>query len=130
MTAGNGLRVLGCTLSGLMLTAGLPHWDVHAVAWCALVPLFFALRGVTSRQAFGLGYLCGMVHFLTTLYWIRHVIFYYGGLAGPLAIGVLALLCGYLALYPAVFAWVCRRWEDGGVLWVCLLYTSPSPRDS
>jgi apolipoprotein N-acyltransferase len=59
-----------------------------------------------------------MVHYLTTLYWIRHVIYHYGGLAAPLAIGVLVLLCGYLALYPAVFAWVCRRWEGCGALWV------------
>jgi apolipoprotein N-acyltransferase len=59
-----------------------------------------------------------MVHFLSMLYWIRHVIFYYGGLPAPLAIGVLVLLCGYLALYPAVFAWVSRRWEGRPALWV------------
>jgi apolipoprotein N-acyltransferase len=59
-----------------------------------------------------------MVHFLATLYWIRHVIFYYGGLPAPLAIGVLVLLCGYLALYPAVFAWVAQRWEGRPGLWV------------
>jgi len=116
--AGAGIRAFCCVLSGLMLTAGFPHWDIHPIAWGALLPLFFALRGVTSKQAFWWGYLCGMVHFLTTLYWIRHVIFYYGGLAAPLAIGVLVLLCGYLALYPAVFAWVSRRWEDRAALWV------------
>lgn len=113
-----GWRVLFCTLSGLLLTVGFPHWDIHALAWGALVPLFFAIRGVSGKQAFWWGYLCGMVHFLTTLYWIRHVIFYYGGLAAPLAIGVLMLLCGYLALYPAVFAWVSRRWEESRSLWV------------
>ncbi len=116
--AGNGFAAVCCILSGLLLTAGLPDWDLFPVAWCALVPLFLAVRGRSPRQAFGWGYLCGMVHFLTTLYWIRHVIFYYGGLAAPLAIGVLVLLCGYLALYPAVFAWVAQRWEGRPALWV------------
>ncbi len=116
--AGNGFTAFCCILSGLLLTVGLPKWDLYPLAWCALVPLFVAIRGKTPREAFGWGYLCGMVHFLTTLYWIRHVIFYYGGLPLPLAIAVLVLLCGYLALYPAVFAWVARRWERQSALWV------------
>lgn len=101
-----------------MLTVGLPHWEWYPIAWVALVPLLLALEGKSPRQAFGWGYLCGMVHFLTTLYWIRHVIYYYGGLPAPVAIGVLVLLCGYLALYPAVFAWTAQRWTGRHRLWV------------
>jgi apolipoprotein N-acyltransferase len=101
-----------------MLTAGLPRMDWYPVSWVALVPLLSVLDGKGPKQAFGLGYVCGMVHFLTTLYWIRHVIFYYGGLPAPLAVGVLVLLCGYLAVYPALFAWVAQRWASTRLLWV------------
>jgi apolipoprotein N-acyltransferase len=118
VTEGKGFTAFCCIFSGLLLTIGLPDWDLYPLAWCALVPLFRAIQGKTPKQALGWGYLCGMVHFLTTLYWIRHVIFYYGGLPLPLAIGVLVLLCGYLALYPAVFAWVAQRWERHHALWV------------
>lgn len=123
MLTGRWFTVLCCVASGLMLTAGLPRWEWYPVSWLALVPLLHVLRGKSPRQALGWGYLCGMVHFLTTLYWIRYVIYYYGGLPAPLAMAVLVLLCGYLAIYPALFAWVAQRWASRPLLWVLGLPT-------
>ncbi len=108
-------------LSGIMLTAGLPKLEWHWMAWVALVPLFMALQGKTGREAFRLGYVCGLAHFLSTLYWIQYVIEHYGNLPSFLAVGALLLVCAYLALYPAVFAWAASRLETMPALWALAL---------
>lgn len=104
-----------------MLTAGLPKLEWHWIAWVALVPLFVALQGKTGKEAFRLGYVCGLAHFLTTLYWIHYVIQHYGNLPSFLAVGALLLVCAYLAVYPAVFAWAASRLEPFPALWALAL---------
>ena len=54
-------------LSGLLLTAGFPKPGMFYLAWVALIPLLFALRGKTGKQALLLGYVCGIVHLLGSL---------------------------------------------------------------
>ena len=98
-------------MSGLLLTAGFPSCNLYYLSWVSLLPLLLALQGKSRRQAFLLGALCGLAHYVTVLYWIRFVINRYGGIPLPLAVLVLLLLCAYLALYPACFALFAREWE-------------------
>ncbi len=106
-------------VSGLLLTCAFPRTAMAAAAWVALVPLLVAVRGKSRGEAFRIGYWCGLSHAVTSFYWIYHVIAKYSGLAGPLAVVVLLLLCAYLACYPAcfaVFATVCEH-RPGIWLW-------------
>lgn len=105
-------------LSGLLLTAGFPKPGMYYVSWIALVPLLIVLPGKTCKRAFLLGYLCGLVHFFTVLFWIRHAVYHYGGLPDILAMIILFLLCVILAPYPAVFALIARKWQKSSLLWV------------
>ncbi|MBP8644670.1 MAG: apolipoprotein N-acyltransferase [Syntrophobacteraceae bacterium] len=104
--------------SGILLTLGFPKGTLPLVSWFALVPLLIALRGRGWKEACGLGFLCGLLHFLTMLYWILYVVDHYGGLPLPVAASVLLLLCLYLAVYPALFALVAHLWEDSPRLWI------------
>jgi apolipoprotein N-acyltransferase len=75
----------------------------------ALAPLLVAVgdvgrRGDGVRRAAVLGFASGLVYFGGTVYWVAGVMATYGGLARPAAIGVAALLVGYLAVFPALFA--------------------------
>lgn len=112
------LAALLSILSGVLLTLGFPKFDFYFVSWVALLPLFVALQGKNSKQALVLGFICGLAHYLTTLYWIRYVVYYYGGIPLPLAILILLLLCSYLAIYPATFALASHRLERRPWLWV------------
>jgi len=112
------LAVLLSILSGILLTLGLPKATLPYLSWVALVPLLTALHGRSPRESLGLGFLCGLVHFLTMLYWIRYVVDHYGGLPFAVAASVLLLLCLYLALYPALFALCAHLWKDSPRLWV------------
>jgi apolipoprotein N-acyltransferase len=86
-----------------------PLWRT-AFCWVALLPLLAALLGnnkagdpLTLRQGAGLGYVCGFVWYLGNCYWIYQTMYLYGGLAKPIAAGILILFCLYLGLYHALF---------------------------
>lgn len=120
--------MVGAVASGLLLSAAFPKFDGFPLAWIALVPLLGVLPQASPAGAFRLGFLAGLVHFTTSLYWIVHVVQHYGGLPLPVALSALGLLCAYLALYPAVFSWLARHWLDRpsgwawglAPAWVCL----------
>lgn len=87
-----------------------PLWRT-AFCWIALLPLLSALLGnsktgnpLTLRQGAVLGYLCGFVWYMGNCYWIYQTMYLYGGLAKPIAAGILILFCLYLGLYHALFA--------------------------
>lgn len=87
-----------------------PLWRT-AFCWVALVPLLMALmshnkvgKPLTVLQAAGLGYACGFTWYLGNCYWIYQTMYLYGGLAKPIAAGILGLFCLYLGLYHVVFA--------------------------
>jgi apolipoprotein N-acyltransferase len=91
-------------LSGVLLALSFPKFGHGAVAWVALAPLLIALPGASGGRAFRLGYLTGAVSSLGLLYWTALVVIQYGGLALPVGIAIMGLLCAAVALFPSLFA--------------------------
>jgi apolipoprotein N-acyltransferase len=103
----------------------LPNWT--ALCWAALTPLLIALLQVgvarqdqpwkAVRKGFALGWISGILFYAGSCYWVYHVMFLYGGLAPPVAAGVLALFCLYVGLVHGVFgmllAYLASRREWG-----------------
>jgi len=88
----------------------VPVWRT-AFCWVALLPLLLALTKkntqgspLTVLQGTLLGYACGIIWYLGNCYWIYQTMYLYGGLAKPVAAGILMLFCLYLGLYHALFA--------------------------
>ncbi len=96
----------------------LPRLDF--LCWIALAPLLIALlrtrsplsiqlnasqklNPATPAQGFLLGYVCGIVWYLGSCYWVYDVMHQYGGLSVPVAIFVLILFALYLGLYQGAF---------------------------
>ena len=86
-----------------------PLWRT-AFCWVAILPLLIALLGkdktghsLTLGQGAALGYACGFVWYMGNCYWIYQTMYLYGGLAKPIAAGILVLFCLYLGLYHALF---------------------------
>ena len=98
-------RVLAALLSGLLLTAAFPKFSQTYLLLIALVPFFWALKGLSGRNAFLLGFINGLAHNLTLLYWIVYVTHVYGHLPLILGCAILLLLAAYLSLYHAFWAW-------------------------
>ena len=84
-----------CILSGLLLALAYPVFNLELLAFFAFVPLFFAIRDVKLKQAFFLSYLCGIIFFAVTIYWLVYVT-----IPGSI------LLILYLAVYFGIFGFL------------------------
>lgn len=98
------LQVLPFSIAG-----PTPIWRT-AFCWIALLPLIWALIGntktgnpLTILHGAALGYVSGFVWYLGNCYWIYQTMYLYGGLARPIAAGILILFSLYLGLYHALF---------------------------
>ena len=97
-------KALLAVLSGTILTAAFPPGRLDWMAWFALVPLLISLENEPPSKAFKLGFIVGIVHFLTLVYWIVVALGHYGNLNPFLSAATLFLLCLYLALYLGGFS--------------------------
>lgn len=96
-------------LSGLLLAASFPTINLHVLAWFALVPLFYVLKGQTPRNGFLLGGLAGIVYFSGTVHWVTNSVHYYGNVPIIPASLITLLLAAYLSLYTATFGAVVAK---------------------
>jgi apolipoprotein N-acyltransferase len=105
------LDFLLASLSGALLALSFPKFGHPAFAWIALAPLLVAVthRRHTSRRAFLLGLVTGVLYFAGTLYWLVETMTTFGGLSTTLATFSAAVLVAYLALFPAAFAVIQAR---------------------
>ncbi|HEV7217249.1 MAG TPA: apolipoprotein N-acyltransferase, partial [Terriglobales bacterium] len=90
------------------------------LCWVAVAPLLIALsrarqpdtlqltEGIkllpaTPIQGFVMGYVCGILWYAGSCYWIYSTMRQYGGVNAPAALGILILFCLYLGLYHGLF---------------------------
>lgn len=102
-------QLIPAIVSGLLLTFAFPKVDQGWLAWFALVPFLLVLRKATWRSGFVIGFTCGMVHYLTLVYWTVHTMHMYGHLPWFQSIVIMMLLAAYLSLYPALFGMALPR---------------------
>ena len=110
--------------SGLLLTASFPKIGIDWLAWAALVPLLYALRGRSSKAGFQIGFITGLAHYLSLLYWLVPVMRTYGYLPGYLAFTILLLFSAVLALFMAVFSMLLTA--IGEKPWRCIILLPPA----
>jgi len=97
------IRYALAVAAGLLLAASFPNLGIAGLAWVAPGCILFVAFGFSGGQAFRIGYVAGMAHYLASLHWLLFIPFPIGAAAGWLA------LSAYLALYPALWVWLCWR---------------------
>ncbi len=107
-------------LSAVLQILIFPLPGLYIFCWLALTPLIIAilrarpagelevagsvrLQPATPFQGFLLAYVCGIIWYAGTCYWIFDTMRQYGGLSTPMAVLVLFLFCCYLGLYHGLF---------------------------
>jgi apolipoprotein N-acyltransferase len=92
--------------AGLLLTAAFPKIGMAEFVWIAPAVMMAAARGKPGGDAFRVGYVAGLAHFLSSLYWLR--------LMPVTGLPILAwlALAAYLALYFAVWTWMVNWWGE------------------
>lgn len=89
-------------LLGLLATLAFPPFDLKPLAPLALAALLWLMREATAKRALLLGWLFGLAHFASGIYWIYISTHIYGGAPAWLAVFLCTLLFSYMALYPAL----------------------------
>lgn len=107
-------------LSAVLQVLIFPLPGLYILSWIALAPLIVALlrtrrageleisgtlrlQPASPGQGFLLGYVCGILWYAGTCYWIYDTMRHYGGLSTPWALLTLFLFCAYLGLYHGLF---------------------------
>lgn len=90
-------------LSGALLAASFPAFDLNFLAWISLVPLFAALQDSSVRNGFLLSGLTGLVFFSCTVYWVAYTLNAHGPFPILSAVLITVMLCTVLALFFALF---------------------------
>lgn len=91
-------------LSGILMTAAFPNIGLSWTAWFAMVPLLVAMRHQPWGNSFRLGFIAGLAHYFTLVYWLVHTMRTYGYLPWYLSVAVLVLIVSYVSLYLGAFA--------------------------
>ena len=127
----------------VLLSAGLqilifPLPNLYVLSWIGLAPLLIALlqtrepealqlreairlRPATPAQGFLLGYVCGILWYAGTCYWIYATMRQYGGVNAAAAVGILILFCLYLGLYHGVFGLLVSLLARRQIRWALVL---------
>ena len=92
--------------AGLLLTAAFPKIGIAGCAWVAPAILIAAAHGKRGGDAFRVGYVAGLAHFLSSLYWLLLI-----PVTGFPILGWF-LLSAFIALYPAVWVWLVNGWGE------------------
>ncbi|MGQ0618954.1 MAG: apolipoprotein N-acyltransferase [Panacagrimonas sp.] len=101
-------RVLAPVL-GAIATLGFAPFDFWPASVIALAGLFLLCAEASWKRAALLGWLFGLVHFATGVYWVFISTHVYGG--APLWLGLLlaVVLFAYMAIYPALVCGTASR---------------------
>ena len=112
---------------GLLLTAAFPRFEVAGFAWIVPGLLLAIAQGKSRGDAFRIGYVAGLAHFLSSLYWLLLI-----PVKGFPILGWISL-AAVLALFVAVWVWLLAgkigegdwarrtRWAlAGAAVWVAL----------
>ena len=126
LKAGQPTKIILAILSGALLTLSFPPGRFSLLAWVALVPLFLSLDENSFSKSFKMGLISGLTHYLSLIYWITVVLGHYGNLGVLASLGPYLLLCLYLALFPAFFAALCKKFilYPLGLFWISSLWIS------
>jgi apolipoprotein N-acyltransferase len=85
-------------LAGILMALSFVPWKLSFIAWIAWIPLLIEIfpkdRSKKCEHPFRLGFICGVIYWLSQIYWIAHVS----------AVGMISLSV-YLALFLGVWTW-------------------------
>lgn len=101
-------------LAGLLLAASFPNIGIAGFAWIAPGTMFVASLGTRGGEAFRIGYVAALTHYLVSLYWLLNIPYRWHSIpVGPGA-GWLAL-SAFMAIFPAIWVWLLSKFQTPAI---------------
>ena len=114
------LPLLLALLSGVSLTFAFAPFNVWIITPIALIVAIRQILRIERKRVFLTGWLFGLGWFGAGVSWVHVSIADFGGLPLAGSIGLMGLLCAYLALFPATVFYLLKRFASVKV-WPLLL---------
>lgn len=99
-------------LAGACLGCAFPNFGIAGFAWIAPGLLLLAAVGAKGGEAFRVGFIGAVMHYLVSLSWLLNIPYRWLGVPLAPAAGWLAL-SAFLALGPATWVWLVTRLGAG-----------------
>lgn len=96
-------RALLAVAAGVLWTCAFPKIDIAGLGWLVPGAMLAASLGRSGGEGFRIGYIAGLAHHLSVLYWLLLIPVPVAPIVGWLA------LSGFLSLYPATWVWLAWR---------------------
>lgn len=116
-------------MTGILYPLCFPSFELGWLAWVVLVPLHFAIEGLSPRRAFWWGWLAGVIAFVGVMSWVITAMTLYGQVPWVVSMLLMLLLATYLGAFVGLYA-LGVAWGQqsrpiilalgGGCLWVAL----------
>lgn len=97
-------------LAGLSGVLAFAPFELRSFAVLSLTSFFLILNYSPTSRAFWRGWLYGLGLFTGGIYWVYYSLHLFGDAVAPLAIALTLLFIFFLALYPALFGWLVRKY--------------------
>lgn len=124
------LNSLLAVASAILLILAFPDFEFWLLAWCALVPLFFAVEREkdSTIKSFVLGWIFGTAFFFGSCWWLTFAPITYAGVPSVVAYALLfgaTLIVGiFPAIFAALFSVLLRRFGVYAILFAPVLWTA------
>ncbi|WP_441295210.1 apolipoprotein N-acyltransferase [Paraglaciecola algarum] len=97
-------------LAGALMTFGYAPFSYWLVLFVSLPIYLYLLAQTQPKQSFKIGFAFGLGWFGAGISWVHVSIADFGGLPLIASIGLMLLLCSYLALFPALASYLIKRY--------------------
>ncbi|QIA62720.1 apolipoprotein N-acyltransferase [Vibrio astriarenae] len=96
--------------AGALSTLAFAPYGLWPLALVSILLFLILIQSRSAKQAAWLGWLWGIGSFATGISWVHVSIDTFGGMPKIASLFLMALLIGYLAVYPALFAGITNRY--------------------
>ncbi|OEE69940.1 apolipoprotein N-acyltransferase [Enterovibrio norvegicus FF-33] len=103
------MRIFGAAFSGALATLAFAPYAFWPAMLVSLIALLLLIHQQSPKRAALIGFSWGLGQFGTGVGWVYVVIEKFGGLPTAIGLCLIGLLVMFLALYPALFAFILRR---------------------
>lgn len=112
------LALVATSAVGMVLSC--PNWDMYWLGFFMWIPYFAAIEGCRPREAFGYGWLVGIITVFWGFFWMSELLTKFAGFSLPAAMPVTLLFAMWHGLLWGLSAWLITlvRARVGWPLWV------------